>query len=47
MNIDVHATQQADGSALVKIECDGQEATIVFTGQEVFFVVPEPVQGAT
>lgn len=44
MNIDVHATQQADGSALVKVECDGQVATLTFTGQEVFLMVPEPAQ---
>lgn len=46
MNIDVSATANADGSVTCKVTCDGQQATLTFTGTEVLFDVPEP-QAAT
>lgn len=44
MNINVTAAPQADGSVKCKVQCDGQEATLIFTGQEVFVEVPEPAR---
>lgn len=42
MNVNVTAVQQPDGSVKCKIECDGQEANFLFSGGEVFVVIPEP-----
>jgi hypothetical protein len=47
MNISVKATQKDNGSVHCLIECDGQEATLVFDGKHVSFEVPEPAQGTT
>jgi hypothetical protein len=47
MNINVHAVRKEDGKVRCKVECDGQVATLVFTGTEVFVEVPEPAQEST
>jgi hypothetical protein len=44
MNINVSAAQRDNGNIRCKVECDGQEATLVFTGQEVLVEIPEPRQ---
>jgi hypothetical protein len=41
VKVNVHASQQPDGSVRCKVECDGQEATLLFTGTEVVVGVPD------
>jgi|HubBroStandDraft_1064217.scaffolds.fasta_scaffold1814929_2 hypothetical protein len=47
MNINVKAEQRPDGNVRCKVECDGQVATLIFTGSEVMVEVPEPAQAST
>jgi hypothetical protein len=41
VNVSVTATPMPDGSVRCKVECDDQEATLLFTGTEVVVGVPD------
>jgi hypothetical protein len=45
VSITVHATV-TDRGVSCQIACDGQEATVIFDGAEVFVEVPEPAKAA-
>jgi len=44
INLAVKATINPDGSVACALDCDGQQATVTFTGTEVLLAIPDPVQ---
>jgi hypothetical protein len=41
VNVNLDARLEPDGSVRCRLECDGQEAIVTFTGTDVLFDVPE------
>lgn len=47
IDVTLNASINNDGSVECLVTCDGQQATLTFTGQDVFIKVPEPPQEGT
>ena len=47
MNISVHAWPQPGGDVRVLVECDGREATLLFSDDGVFVEVPQVPEGGS
>lgn len=47
ISVTLDASINPDGSVDCLVTCDGQQATVTFTGQDVFIKVPDPVPGDT
>jgi hypothetical protein len=47
VNVAVRASVNPDGSVACEVTCDGQQASLTFTGSSVLIAIPEPAQPAT